>query len=122
MSNCGEAIPSGDEFVIMPNHFHGVIIIKDEPKLQKENMVGTHSRASLRRHPRTLGAIIAGFKSAATKRINEERKMPRAPVWQSRFYDRIIRNDKELNNIRDYISNNILKWSSDTDNPDNIPL
>jgi putative transposase len=98
-----------DEFIIMPNHLHGIIIVKEEPKSKKENMVGTHGRASLRRHPRTLGAIIAGFKSAATKWINEERKMRRTLVWQPRFYDRIIRNDKELNNIRDYINANVLQ-------------
>ena len=123
-----------DEFVIMPNHLHGIIIIKDE----SQNMGGTHGRASLqgeptpdasmqrinpahsslRRQPRSLGSIIAGFKSAATKRINVERKIPYAPVWQSRFYEHIIRNDKGLNNIRDYIVNNPMQWHVDEENPD----
>jgi putative transposase len=92
-----------DEYIIMPNHLHGIIIIKEIPAKRMVNLVGTHGRASLQRKRRSLGAIIAGFKSAATKRINEKRKMPRMPVWQPRFYDRIIRNGKELNNIRDYI-------------------
>ncbi|MGA3288357.1 MAG: transposase [Bacteroidota bacterium] len=89
-----------DVFVIMPNHIHGIIVIKDEsPILQ----VGTHSCASLQRKSRSLGSIIAGFKSAATKRINEIRHTPSFPVWQKRFYDRVIRNDNELDKIRDYI-------------------
>jgi len=44
------------------------------------------------------------------------------PVWQKRFYDRIIRSDKELDNIRQYISTNVLERALEKDNPDNIPL
>lgn len=98
-----------DEFVIMPNHLHGIIIINDKLKSPAKFNVGTHGRASLQRKPRSLGSIIAGFKSGVTKRINEKRNTPQNPVWQSRFYDRIIRNDKELENIREYIAYNILK-------------
>jgi putative transposase len=108
-----------DAYVIMPNHIHGIIIINDKSPI---SIVGTHSRASLRRKPRSLGSIIAGFKSAATKRINEMRHTPSFPVWQSRFYDRIIRSEKELNNVRDYIRNNPIQWAFEKDNPDNIPL
>jgi putative transposase len=106
-----------DVFVIMPNHIHGIIVIEDESL-----DVGTHSCASLQRKPRSLGSIIAGFKSAATKRINEMRHTPSFPVWQKRFYDRVIRNDKELDKIRDYIQNNVLQWAVEKDDPDNIPL
>ena len=106
-----------DVFVIMPNHVHGIIVIKDESP-----NVGTHSCASLRRKPRSLGSIIAGFKSAATKRINEMRHTPSFPVWQKRFYDRIIRSDKELNNVRKYIQNNVLQWAIEKNDPDKIPL
>jgi REP element-mobilizing transposase RayT len=108
-----------DVFVIMPNHMHGIIVIKDESPIPQ---VGTHSCASLQRKPRSLGSIIAGFKSAATKRINEMRHTPSFPVWQNRFYDRIIRNDNELNKIRDYIHNNVLQWAFEKDDPDDIPL
>ena len=108
-----------DVYVIMPNHIHGIIVSKAELPIPN---VGTHSCASLQRKPRSLGSIIAGFKSVATKRINEMRHTPSFPVWQKRYYDRIIRNDKELNNIKDYIHNNILQWSIKRDDPDNIPL
>jgi len=108
-----------DVFIVMPNHIHGIIIIKDKPPILN---VGTHSCASLQRKPRSLGSIIAGFKSAGTKRINEMQHTPSFPVWQKRFYDRIIRNNNELNNIRDYIHNNVLQWAFEKDNPDNIPL
>jgi len=103
-----------DVFTIMPNHIHGIIIIKDESIITK---VGTHGRASLQRQPRSLGSFVAGFKSVTTKRINIFRKIPHAYIWQKRFYDHIIRNEKDLNNIRDYIINNPLKWSLDEENP-----
>jgi putative transposase len=108
-----------DVFTIMPNHFHGIIVIIDESPIPN---VGTHSCASLQRKPRSLGSIVAGFKSIATKRINEIRNTPSVPVWQERFYDRVIRNDRELDKIRDYIHNNVLQWAFENDNPENIPL
>jgi putative transposase len=69
-----------------------------------------------------LGSIIAGFKSSATKRINEMRHTSSFPVWQKLFFDRIIRNDKELDKIRDYIHNNVLQWAMKRDDPEKIPL
>ena len=70
-----------DEFVIMPNHIHGIITIR-EP----EGLVGAHGRGPLpcgnsifHRPPRSLGSLISGFKSAATKRINQSRHTPASP-------------------------------------------
>jgi REP element-mobilizing transposase RayT len=62
--------------------------------------------APLHRNPGSLGSIIAGFKSSATKQINIFRGTPGKPVWQRGFFDRIIRNEEELNRIRDYIRTN----------------
>ena len=82
-----------DEFQVMPNHVHGIIIIHDDP-------VGSRHASTLQRQSNVLGDIIGSFKSAATKRINEFRKTPGAPVRQSRFYDHIIRSEKSLDRIR----------------------
>jgi REP element-mobilizing transposase RayT len=60
-----------------------------------------------------LRSIIAGFKAAATKKINEKRNALGNPVWQSRFYEHVIRTEKELNNIREYILNNPMKWNEE---------
>jgi hypothetical protein len=65
--------------------------------------------------------LIAGFKSVVTKRINEINNTPHASVWQSRFYDRIIRNDKELDNIRRYILSNPALWGLDGDDSNLFP-
>ncbi|MGD2027948.1 MAG: hypothetical protein PVI99_09040 [Anaerolineales bacterium] len=105
-----------DTFVIMPNHLHGIVWIEpvDESDIQPI-VVGAHGRAPLRkniakihRQSKSLGAMIAGFKSAATKRVNQHRGLPGHPLWQRNYYDHIIRSQKELNNIRNYIKSNPL--------------
>ncbi len=56
--------------------------------------------------PRSIGALVAGFKASATKEINEKRGTPGHPVWQRNYYEHIIRNDDSLTHIREYIVNN----------------
>jgi len=64
----------------------------------------------------SLGAIVNQFKSRSTKRI---RKMGyKEFAWQPRFYDHIIRDERSLEKIREYIINNPLKWELDEENPD----
>ena len=63
---------------------------------------------------------MAGFKSAVTKQINEMRGTSGQPLWQRNYYERVIRNDKELDRIRRYILDNASKWTEDPDNPGNL--
>ena len=63
--------------------------------------------------PGSLPVIVRSFKSAVTKRINELRNLPGEPVWQKNYYEHIIRNENDLNNIRRYIEFNPLKWEID---------
>ena len=111
-----------NEFIIMPNHIHGIIVIN-------ESNVGATCRSPkgegtspLPKGPgsASLGAIISGFKSAATKRINELRDTPNTPLWQRNYYEHVIRNEDDLNEIREYIVNNPLKWHLDSENPNNV--
>jgi len=126
-----------DAYVIMPNHFHAVIFIHNEAGkhgLDLENgtvsAVGTHcmlpthigrahSGAPLRRQSGSIGSIVAGFKSVVTKRINTLRDNPGCPVWQRNYYEHVIRNEKELANIQQYIGENPRKWDMDENNPVN---
>ena len=62
------------------------------------------------RMPKSISSFVAGFKSAATKRINEMRNTPGEPVWQARFYDRIIRDEREFLAIQQYIDLNPRRW------------
>jgi REP element-mobilizing transposase RayT len=99
-----------DEYVIMPNHVHGIICIEGgkDPNMNK----------SIKSLSQNLSSIINGFKSAATSKIRRHGVVDFA--WQSRFYDRIIRNKIELYIIRRYIEQNPLRWHLDNDIPENI--
>jgi len=66
---------------------------------------------------KSLSYIVAGFKSGVTRKINRSRNISHPLAWQSRFYDHIIRNEAELNRIREYIITNPLKWELDRENP-----
>jgi putative transposase len=90
-----------DEFVIMPDHFHGIIMIGDDCF---ENTQGNGYKPF---PTHNLSEIIRGFKTFSSKRINKE-EIPFQ--WQKSFYDHIIRNDKSLCNIRQYIYENPMRW------------
>jgi REP element-mobilizing transposase RayT len=118
-----------DEFSIMPNHTHGIIGInnfgchrdgRDEalPRLYD----GKYPQMSeISPKPKSLSAIVGSFKSVSTKTIHQ--KSPETNfAWQLRFYDRIIRNEKELDKIRKYIFENPLKWEFDRNNPENFDI
>ena len=68
---------------------------------------------ALYRPPRSLGSFVAGFKSAATRRINQHRGTLGASVWQRNYHDRIIRNERHLHAARRYIRDNPANWHED---------
>ena len=107
-----------DSFQVMPNHFHAILVLTEQ--LPDNAIVGAHSRAPFSRQPRSLGSLIAGFKSATTKRINELRGTPGVPVWQRNYYERVIRNERELDATRQYIVENPVRWAEDAENPKNL--
>jgi putative transposase len=105
-----------DAFVLMPNHVHGIVIIRDQPAA----VVGAHGRAPLQhRPPRSLGSLVAGFKSIVTRRINGIRRTPGAPVWQRNYHEHVVRSEEELNRIQQYVIDNPLHWEEDPENPAN---
>jgi putative transposase len=69
-----------------------------------------------------LPEIIHGFKTFSSRRINELRDNTGVPVWQRNYYERVIRNDRELAAIREYIGNNPVKWAMDRENPANCHM
>ena len=72
--------------------------------------------------PKSLGSFVSGFKSRATTMINQYRKTPHIPVWQRNYYERIIRNDKALQAIRNYIAMNTEHHCSKIDPRENYYL
>lgn len=101
-----------DEFVAMPDHVHAVLLInKQRPK----NFVAPHrqnTNISNKFGPQSknLAAIIRGFKIGVTKNARETKP---DFEWQTRFHDHIIRNEDELNRIRQYIKDNPKNWGKD---------
>ncbi len=86
-----------DEYIIMPNHLHAIVIINDE---------GTNSVIK-----QGLFEIIRGFKTWSARKVNGRFARPGVPLWQRSFYDHIIRDETDLNNTREYILNNPVKWA-----------
>ncbi len=117
---CWNIIPSHfphielDVFVVMPNHVHGILFIADVP-------VGAKNFSPLQsdQHPRgtskTIGSAIRGFKIGVTKWTRQNTGFYN--IWQRNYYEHIIRNENELNRIREYIFNNPKKWELDRENP-----
>ncbi|MDP2039146.1 MAG: transposase [Ignavibacteria bacterium] len=106
-----------DYYVIMPNHVHGILILTDKRKDVACN-VSTNKMSVISPKPNSLSAVVRSFKSAVTKTIRENGYNNFA--WQPRFYDRIIRSEKELFNIRKYIDQNPLKWEFEKNKSENI--
>lgn len=127
-----------DGFVVMPNHLHGILIIHEDMDRQvgekhSEPMNPVEMRRSsecfsptinpydfeshkdgTRSH--SLGAIIQNYKSITARKVNAYLQTPGANIWQRNYYDRIIRNQDELEKIREYILNNPSRWDEDGEN------
>jgi REP element-mobilizing transposase RayT len=107
-----------DQWILMPNHLHGLIILgradPGAPSAQPPSPGGPAGAAS-----GSLGAIIGNYKSVAMRRINRLRQTPSMPVWQRNYYERIVRNQRQLDAFRRYIIENPTRWATDGDNPDN---
>ncbi|MBX9850944.1 MAG: hypothetical protein K2X86_04215 [Cytophagaceae bacterium] len=116
-----------DEFVIMPNHVHGIVIIDnhcDSERRDAINRVSTSQGAggitgvkNPMLNKGTLPFIIRWFKGRSAFEI---RKINSSFNWQPRYYEHVIRDQKSFLNIQDYIAENPLKWAKDENNPVNI--
>ena len=116
-----------DEWTIMPNHLHGIIEIKNEltrddiltcrDALQCVSTDVNQYKNKFGPQRNNLSSIIRGFKGATTKRCH---MCNLNFTWQSRFYDHVIRNNKSLNKIREYIQTNPEAWERDRNNLENL--
>jgi REP element-mobilizing transposase RayT len=93
-----------DTFVVMPNHFHAILVLTDPSPLGRENA------------PKALGWVIRTFKAASTRLIRKL-GVPNF-AWQRDYYDHIVRSEAELQRIREYIEANPSQWTED---PQNVP-
>jgi len=128
-----------DEFVVMPNHVHGIVWIQDQDVVGAQQPCRHLMRcpsgavpvpdsnlavaAPLQRFavaPGSLGAVVRAFKAASSKRINNLRRTPGMPVWQRGYYEHVVRGGGDLGRIRQYILDNPRNWEADPDNPGNV--
>ena len=109
-----------DEYVIMPNHLHGIITVGAGSSCPDETMETACSDGRENRAP-TLGQIVAYFKYQTTKQINAARNVGIQRLWQRNYYERVIRDEDELNVVRQYIIDNPAKWDTDEENPNVKP-
>lgn len=102
-----------DEYIIMPNHIHGIIGIDNNDN------AGNADLRSLQKYDRTkmlLPKIIHGFKSSVTRIVNRSIKQTNFQ-WQKSYYERIIQNQETLIKIQNYIKKNPYQWEIDKNNP-----
>jgi len=99
-----------DQYVVMPNHLHGIIIIRRCDL--RIALTGNAQKC------KPLSGLIGAFKTVSTRRTNNVRKTQASKLWQRNYYEHIIRNEEELNRIRQYIADNPANWQTDEENPD----
>jgi putative transposase len=134
-----------DEWVVMPNHIHGIIAITDVGATHSTNGASTAEAGSQYATPLSakqatgnasplpaspqpptgppsgsLGAIVGNYKSVTARRINRIRHTPGVRVWQRNYHEHIIRNERVLNRIRQYIRDNPAHWAEDRENPNRL--
>ncbi len=107
-----------DEYIIMPNHIHIIIIVGAGSSLPYTQInIGRENPAEIntgRENPApTIGNIVGYFKYMATKQINDVIKNGVQKIFQRNYYEHIIRNENEYNNIAQYIIDNPKNWSVD---------
>jgi REP element-mobilizing transposase RayT/thiol-disulfide isomerase/thioredoxin len=122
-----------DEFIVMPNHIHGIIVItgkydvgagskpalKSVPSenIDKNKIIDgkLNNRAGLEPAPigHGLSEIIRQFKTFSAKRINQMNNTPGKCLWQRNFYEHVIRDEHGIARIREYIVNNPAQWEED---------
>ena len=131
VADCLCAIPThfrsvlidSSEWIVIPNHVHMIVVIVGATHASPLHRISRDPSAPQARGPsrKSLATIVGSFKSAVTKRINQLRGMPGAPVWQRNYYEHIIRNDTEWHRIAGYIATNPAGWDDDVENPNRRP-
>lgn len=104
-----------DEFCVMPDHFHAILRLVEDCKGGSTD--GSHRVMGIAEtrpnDAKSLSEIIRGYKSFSARKINALRGTIGTPVWHRSYYEHIIRDEKDLNQTRQYIIDNPLKWELD---------
>jgi len=104
VASCWLAIPEHfphialDEWVVMPNHIHGLMVLREGGLV-------------------TVGNVVGLFKSSAARQFNAARG-GHTRLWQRGYYEHVVRSEEALSRIREYLVNNPVKWDLDDENPE----
>jgi putative transposase len=106
-----------DFYVIMPDHMHGILLFNDSdapPHVDSGAFRNFSEDAKSPQLPHvahgSLGAVIRSFKSTVSRLSNFQRSSDGQPLWQRNYYEHVIRNEADLDRIRNYILSNPLNW------------
>ncbi len=113
-----------DAFVVMPNHLHGVLVLSDPPAtvgagLALPNNASDFKKQGTPRSAPTLADVVGAFKSISAIACNRLLNRSGCPFWQRNYYEHVIRHEKDLERIREYIENNPGRWAEDKENSAN---
>jgi putative transposase len=100
-----------DEFAIMPNRVHGVIVFNNSGEMQNRGAASSAPTNTV-----ALGRVVRAFKSETAIRVNAILKTSGRSVWQRNYFEHIVRTGKDLDEIRRYIHDNPSLWDSDPEN------
>lgn len=100
-----------DKFTLMPNHIHGIIVIKNEDTIAHHEKKYAFE-VTERRGRRSLQGLIKDFKSVTT-RYYKKMFDTELSLWQESFYDEVIKDQEHYNHIWQYIDTNPLQWKQD---------
>ena len=106
-----------DTFVVMPNHVHGIIFITQSDTSFANDPVGAGFKPAPTPERRGLSEVVRAFKTFSARTINNLRGTTGVSVWQRGYFDHVIRDEADLENIRTYIATNPLRWQLDRENP-----
>ena len=124
-----------EAFVVMPNHIHAIVVLQADDagkggsiQVSKSTSIITDPGKFITQDSRqtrpygkrrySLSELVRAFKSFSTRRINRIRDTHGISVWQRNYYEHIVRNQAELENIGEYIAGNPQKWATDEENPE----
>ncbi len=109
-----------DEYVIMPNHFHAILVIeKSGNSAEIYETLDVHDEKERRKM--ILPKVVGRFKMLATKAINQIREIE-GSFWQRNYYEHIIRSEEDCQKIREYIINNPMQWELDENHPSLVKI
>ena len=98
-----------DLWVVMPNHVHGIVVLHEDGSARLTEVIGNYKAAVTRAWQRSTGGMGQGRGGIYPAPTNDP-----ARIWQRNFHDHIIRNERALNQIRQYILANPTRWSTDS--------